>query len=108
MSEEQPRGGGPGERTALSWQRSELAVALVGAFVAGAAVRLDVAWIAILAGAVALAGVIVAVLGRPREVRLGQEETPPWPWLPRIAFATGAVGLLAAALGVVELVRRLQ
>jgi len=101
-----PSRGGPPERTHLSWQRSELAVALVGAFVAVAALRLEVAWVAVAAGVFALTGVAVAVAGRPLEVRDGREQVPPWPWLPRIALATFAVGLLGAALGVVELAGR--
>lgn len=100
--------GGPPERTSLSWQRTELAVAFVGAFVAGAALRLGVTWIAVVAGVVTLAGLVVAVTGRPREVRVGREEVPPWPWLPRIAVATAAVGVLGAALGAIELVRRIS
>jgi len=101
------RGRGQPERTALSWQRSELSVALVAAFVAAAALRLDHQWIAVVGGVFALAGVGVAVAGRPREVRDGREEVSPWPWLPRIAVATAAVAVLGAALGVGELVRRL-
>lgn len=102
------RGGGPGERTSLSWQRSELSVALVGALVTAAALRLDVTWVAATAGAVALAGVVLAIAGRPREVHLGREDVAPWPWLPRIAVATAAVALLGAALGVTELLRALR
>ncbi len=102
-----PRGGGPPERTSLSWQRSELSVALVGAFVAAAAVRLGHPWIAVIAGLFALAGVGVAVAGRPREVRHGREEASPWPWLPRIALATAGVAVLGAALGIGEVLRRL-
>ncbi|NLF03902.1 MAG: DUF202 domain-containing protein [Actinomycetales bacterium] len=101
------RGDGPPERTALSWQRTELSVALVGAFVAAAALRLGVVWVGVVAGAFALAGVAVAVAGRPREAREGREEVAPWPWLPRIAVATAVVGLLGAALGAVEVLRNL-
>jgi len=100
------RGGGPPDRTALSWQRSLLSVAFVGAFVAAAAVRLEVSWVAVAAGLVALASVGVAIAGRPREVREGQEEVSPWPWLPRITIATAVVGLLGASLGIVEVARR--
>lgn len=101
------RPGGPPERTALSWQRTELAVALVGAFVAAAALRLGVVGVSVAAGVFALAGVAVAVAGRPREVREGREEVAPWPWLPRIALATAVVGLLGAVLGAIEVVRHL-
>jgi len=89
-------------RTALSWQRSQLAVALVAAFVAVAALRLRVPAVAVAAGAVALAGVLSAVVPRPRAPGPSTRS-----WLLRLAATTAAVGLLGAALGVVEVLGRL-
>lgn len=100
------RPGGPPERTALSWQRSELAVAFVAAFVAVAALRLEVLPIALAAGLVAIGAVGVAVAGRPRGVRHGQVDEAPWTWLANVAVATAVVGVLGTTLGVVELLRR--
>lgn len=101
------RRGGPPARTGLAWQRSELALALVGAFVAAAAIRLGVLWIAVGAGLFAVGGLGVAIAGRPRAVRDGREGAAPWPWLPRIVFATVGIGVLGAALGILEVLRRL-
>lgn len=97
---------GPAARTSLAWQRSELALAFVAALVAAAALRLGVMWIAAAAGLFALGGLAVAVAGRPREVRDGREDFPPWPWLPYIVLASVVVGGLGATLGVIEVLRR--
>lgn len=101
-----PRGGGPSERTSLSWQRSELAVAFVAAFVAAAAVRLEVTWIAVVGGLIAVTGLGAALAGRPQEAHDDLATVPPWPWLPRIAVAAAIIGVLGAALGIVEVLRR--
>jgi len=100
-----PRRSGPPERTAMAWQRSELAVGFVAVFTAAAAVRIGVGVIAVLAAIAALVAVSVALSGRPREMRDGREHAPPWPWLPNIAIATAVVAALGAALGIVELFR---
>lgn len=98
---------GPAARTSLAWQRTELALAFVGAFIAVAALRLGESWIAVAAGVLALGGLAVAVAGRPREVRDGREDVPPWPWLPYVVLVTVVLGVLGAVLGALEVLRRI-
>lgn len=89
----------PVDRTSLSWQRTEAHSTLVALFAAITAVRLGEPAVAIAAGALILAVVIVAA-STPRVHRSTAERRDPWSLMVR----TAAVVVLSAVVAVVLLV----
>ena len=89
----------PVDRTSLSWQRTEAHSTLVALFAAITAVRLGEPAVAIAAGALILASVIVAA-STPRVHRSTAERRDPWSLMVR----TAAVVVLSAVVAVVLLV----
>jgi len=89
----------PVDRTSLSWQRTEAHSTLVALFAAITAVRLGEPAVAIAAGALILAAVIVAA-STPRVHRSTAERRDPWSLMVR----TAVVVVLSAVVAVVLLV----
>ncbi|MBE7700081.1 DUF202 domain-containing protein [Oerskovia sp. Sa1BUA8] len=92
------------ERTALAWQRTVLGVVLGSLLLAAVNLRVGQPVLSVLAGLLAVATLVPAVLrppsgGLPRDGVLRS-----WDFLVRVASLVGVLGLLGAASAVVSLV----
>lgn len=85
------------ERTALSWQRTVLALAVGALVLAATAVRLEQPVLSILAAGVGVAAIIPAVFRGPEGGMPSHGRLRSWSFLSRIAVLV----ILLAALGVV-------
>lgn len=88
------------ERTALAWQRTVLGVVLGAVVLAAVNLRTDQPVLAVLAGLLAVATIVPAVLrpptgGLPKDGLLRS-----WGFLVRVVALVGALGLLGAASAV--------
>ncbi|GAA3208045.1 DUF202 domain-containing protein [Oerskovia jenensis] len=91
------------ERTALAWQRTVLGVVIGSVLLAAVNLRVGQPVLSVLAGALAVATLVPAVLrppsgGLPKDGRLRS-----WGFLVRVATLVGVLGLLGAASAVASL-----
>ncbi|MHA7133992.1 DUF202 domain-containing protein [Oerskovia turbata] len=92
------------ERTALAWQRTVLGVVIGAVLLAAANLRVDQPVLSVLAGALAVATLVPAVLSPPSGGLPSDGRLRSWGFLVRVATLVVVLGVLGAASAVVSLV----